>query len=76
MGLSPSDTKPENISVADAYSAIRTWYQNHVTNVEDRGDDYSRRSAQLIRHLPSVSQLSDLDAQGHSRSFAAAYIAL
>lgn len=61
MGLSPSDAKPENISIADAYSAIRLWYQNHVTDVERRGDDYGRRSAKLIRNLPPVSQLSDLE---------------
>jgi hypothetical protein len=61
MGLSSSDAKPQNISVADAYSAIRTWYQNHVAKVAGRTGDYSRRSVELIKHLPPGSQLSELE---------------
>ena len=74
MGLSPSDAKPENISIADAYSAIRTWYQNHVSDVVRRDDDYGRRSAQLIRHLLPASQLSDLEQRAVLREVVCALL--
>lgn len=61
MGLLPSDAKPQNISSADAYSAIRAWYQHHVNNIPNRNSDYGRRSADLIKHLPPAAQVSDLE---------------
>lgn len=50
-----------NISMAEAYSKIRDWYQSNVQRVKDRDDDYGRRSAALIQALPPVSATTDLE---------------
>lgn len=61
MGLSPSDKLPKDIALSDAYAAIRSWYRTHIAEAEQRGDEYGRRSAELIRRLPEVSRNSDLE---------------
>jgi hypothetical protein len=74
MGLSRSDPKPNNISIVDAYSAIRTWYQAHVADAERGESDYGRRSAELIRHLPAAPELSDLEQRAVLREVVCALL--
>src|SRR2546423_3711903 len=54
MGLGNDDRKPIGISLSDAYSKIRNWYQSNIQRVASRDDDYGRRSADLIRALPAA----------------------
>jgi hypothetical protein len=74
MALSPTDQKPKGISVADAYTAIRRWYQSNVTVTEARGDDYGRDSAKLIRVLPPASTLSDVEQRAVLREVIVGYL--
>ena len=61
MALNSSDRRPTGISFADAYSAIREWYQANIQLVEARPGDYARGSTALIRALPSAAELSTLE---------------
>ncbi len=63
MGLNPTDPKPDEISFAKAYKAIRAWYQGNVQRINSRTDDYSCRSVLLINSLPPFSALSDLECR-------------
>ena len=61
MGLSPNDKKPANISLKEAYSKIRKWYQANIDMARRRKDDYGNRSAALIEALPQANMLTDLE---------------
>lgn len=61
MGLDLSDPKPEGISLQNAYIAIRDWYQSNVQQVVSKTDEYSQRSASLIKSLPAVNSISELE---------------
>ncbi len=52
------DPQPDGISVPEAYSVIRHWYQSHITLIEARLDDYAVESAKLIRALPEAETIS------------------
>ena len=74
MGLLSSDRVPAGISVADAYSAIRVWYQNNVARVDAYADDYGRRSSALVRALPATSTLSDVELRAVLREVLGGYL--
>lgn len=61
MGLSPNDLKPAGISLEDAYSEIRKWYQSNITTALKRGDNYGKNSAELIKRLPPVRTMTKLE---------------
>lgn len=61
MGLGSDDRIPSDISMADAYSKIRQWYQSNVQQAIELGNDYGRRSAALINALPATSATTDLE---------------
>lgn len=61
MGLSSDDKKPFGITMEEAYTKIREWYQRNIDLATARGDDYGKRSAELIKHLPKVEDLTILE---------------
>ncbi len=61
MGLSPNDKKPEGITFKDAYVKIRKWYVANENLAIARGDDYGKKSAELINHLPKANTVTDLE---------------
>lgn len=64
MALSSTEKKPDGISLQDAYSAIRTWYQQHIETLLARRDldvSYAHASAAIIRALPDASMLSEVE---------------
>lgn len=63
MALADNDQIPTDISMAQAYSRIRDWYQNNVGVIHSRGiqRDYARRSTALIVDLPPADKTSDLE---------------
>jgi hypothetical protein len=48
-------------SIREAYAAIRSWYQQNTDKPIDNGDAYRLASAPLVRALPVVSALSDVE---------------
>ena len=74
MGLSSTDRKPVGISLRDAYSAIRTWYQCNIAGIQARGDAYGQASAALIQALPIASALSDVEIVAVFREVIAGYL--
>ena len=74
MSLDPSDIQPTGISLADAYLAIRTWYQANVSTADRRGDDYGRASAKLIRFLPPATKLSETEQRAVLREIILGYL--
>lgn len=63
MAPANGDRIPTSISMSEAYSKIREWYQRNVQRVIDRGDEYGRQSAALINALPATSATTDLEKQ-------------
>jgi hypothetical protein len=65
MALYKTDSKPAAISLSDAYTAIRDWYQNHPdpARYSERHcpPDYARSSARLIKALPPAEGLADVE---------------
>jgi hypothetical protein len=61
MGLLAEDKKPEGISLEDAYTAIRNWYQAHSDLIRGGTDEYRARSKELILQLPEASALDELE---------------
>jgi hypothetical protein len=74
MALSSSDPTPSGISVADAYTAIRHWYQSNVSNVPDDNPDYARGATSLIQFLPPASTLSDVEQRAVLREIILGYL--
>ncbi len=74
MGLSSTDSKPTGISLQNAYSAIRTWYQHNVAVAQARGDAYGQASAALIQALPIAAALSDIEIVAVFREVIAGYL--
>ena len=62
MGLSSNDKKPTNISLSDAYTAVRTWYLANFGKLTGHKDGYANHSLALIKALPS-SPSSTLEAR-------------
>ena len=63
MGLYLLDKKPHGISIQEAYSSIRSWYQAYSEELASRRVDhtYAQKSIALIRALPEGIQLSDIE---------------
>jgi len=61
MPSTPTDKKPDGISLRDAYSAIRKWYQQNIDRPLANGDTYRQASAALVRALPQESALTDIE---------------
>jgi len=61
MAFPRSERKPDGISLRDAYSAIRTWYQENTDNPLISNDVYGRASVALMRALPPASELADVE---------------
>ena len=61
MGLGADDAIPNQISLRNAYSAVRDWYRTHVAEVPDWDTAEAARSVLLIKALPESSGLSDLE---------------
>lgn len=49
------------MTVDDAYRAIRAWYRANLDKISGETSDYQRRSARLIRALPSEDALTDVE---------------
>ena len=77
MALAPTDPRPVGISLSDAYTAIRDWYQKHsdVNRHSERPCDpnYCRGSTALIKALPPAENLTDLEKRAVLREI---YLAL
>lgn len=63
MGLNVDDRFPEDISMREAYSAVRSWYIQNCTDLANRDDSYASQSESLIKALPSESSATDLEIQ-------------
>ena len=74
MALSPSDPQPKGISLADAYSAIRTWYRANVSKADEFGNDYGSNSAKLIRFLPPTPELNEVEQRAILREVILGYL--
>jgi hypothetical protein len=61
MGLSPNDPRPVGITLEDAYSEIRKWYQSNVKTILKRGNEYAKNSEELIKKLPPVKSMTKLE---------------
>jgi hypothetical protein len=61
MGLNSNDAKPVGISLVEAYTEIKKWYQSNNKVVLQRDDDYGRKSSELIKNLPAVKSISQLE---------------
>ena len=77
MGLHPHDPKPTEISIRDAYNAIRAWYQANTDRIATSGDrelasvlgewrmpwicKNASSSLDLVDVLPEQDELSDLE---------------
>ena len=61
MGLSYEDAIPKGISLRKAYVAIRSWYRNNAFELKTREDEYAKASLALIKALPDVTSLSELE---------------
>jgi len=63
MGLCPTDPKPHNLTLSQAYEHIRTWYSQNIPLLRQQmgGQDYAKKSEALILALPSADQLSQLE---------------
>ena len=63
MALDPTDPKPDDIPLADAYAAIYQWYRENVLLVAQATSDtdYARASVFLIAHLPIPQVATDLE---------------
>ena len=59
--MAPTDKELDGISLRDAYSAIRIWYQAHIDEPLKNGDVYRKNSAPLVRALPATSEMSDIE---------------
>jgi hypothetical protein len=65
MALYKTDARPVDISLSDAYTAIRDWYQKH-SDVEHHSErpceaDYLRGPVSLIKALPPAKKLTDIE---------------
>ncbi|MBC7344004.1 MAG: hypothetical protein H5U03_00960 [Clostridia bacterium] len=76
MGLHPNDPKPVRITIREAYTKIRQWYQANVTRfVNSPAEEttvggitlkidiavHARASLDLIENLPEEQVLSDIE---------------
>ncbi|HJP93787.1 MAG TPA: hypothetical protein VJ875_17640 [Pyrinomonadaceae bacterium] len=57
--MAESYSEFDGISIQDAYSEIRKWYQANIDRPIDIGDTYRQTSVPFVRALPEV--LSDLE---------------
>lgn len=60
MGFSGSSMNPENISLKEAYSTIRKWYQANIDVARGR-DDFYNCSVALIEALPEANVVTELE---------------
>lgn len=58
MGLPNDDPVPTEITLRDAYSKIREWYQGHAGR---DSNPHAEASLPLIDALPAADQLSELE---------------
>ena len=61
MALDSKDKRPVGITMAEAYSKISQWYKNNLDLILNKGDDYSRHSVELIKHLLPSDKINDLE---------------
>jgi hypothetical protein len=76
MGLAPDDPKPTQITIREAYTRIREWYQantsrfiNHSAEKVEVGDktivrdvnSHARTCLELVEILPDQRDLSDIE---------------
>ena len=63
MGLSNDDRIPCNISLNDAYTRIKEWYQNNIdiANYTKLDSEYRNSSIKLIKNLPELNIISELE---------------
>jgi len=59
MGLAPNDPKPAQITIPEAYSKIRAWYQANTARFV--GSPPAEASLDLVQNLPDEKELSDLE---------------
>jgi hypothetical protein len=60
MAPSSDDSLPE-IGLTEAYARIRDWYTEHDDDTPGHDPSYQKRSAALIRALPSPEAISELE---------------
>jgi hypothetical protein len=59
MEAPAQDKTPAGINLLDAYIKIRNWYQANIDLLKDRTDDSSKRSRELILHLPDPNSAKE-----------------
>ena len=74
MGLSYNDAIPKGISLREAYVAIRSWYRNNTFELKTRDDEYAKASLALIKALPAVTSLSELEIRAIFAEVIAGYL--
>lgn len=78
MGLAPTDPKPTQITIREAYTKIRQWYQANtarfigsppeesITIVRDLGT-HAEACLDLVENLPEEKELSDIEIRKSGR---------
>ena len=51
----------EDLSLVEAYEAVRSWYQENTDQINPDKSDYYRRSLELINALPPSDSISTLE---------------
>ena len=65
MGLSANDKLPAEISIVDAYSKLRAWYQSNIGKIPSNLEEsYADGSRKLIRALPDAEGMLELEMRG------------
>ncbi|MEZ8219428.1 hypothetical protein B0813_002965 [Candidatus Fervidibacteria bacterium JGI MDM2 SSWTFF-3-K9] len=61
MPLLANDPIPKGITLRDAYTRIRHWYQANAPEFASAGHPWAIESLDLIENLPEESELSDAE---------------
>lgn len=61
MSLSSNDSLPVGTTLIEAYDLISLWFKSNINLAISRGDEFGNRSAELIKQLPHVSSITDLE---------------
>lgn len=61
MALDSNDKLPVGISLKEAYVLINLWLKSNIDLANASGDEYGRRSKELIKYMPHVSSITELE---------------
>jgi hypothetical protein len=51
----------KGVGMRDTYATVRTWYQEHIDQPIAIGDHFRIASAPLVRALPEVARVTDVE---------------